>query len=121
MPREVAADSVKASRDNSKRFIESVNNNNLVLPTWDETNSYWLFSMHVLNDKKDHFTQYLTDNKITSSPVHFRNDQYDSTIMFSEKKLPGVDKFTETQVCIPNGWWLTEADKTKIIRVLNEY
>jgi len=118
---EVAADSVKASRDNSKRFIESINNNNLVLPTWDETNSYWLFSMHVLNDKKDHFTQYLTDNKITSSPVHFRNDMYDSTMHFQEDMLPGVDMFTTTQICIPNGWWLSAKDSEHIINVLNDY
>ena len=113
--------SVEASQHNSIFIINSVSNPKLGLPEIDYTCSYWLFSMHVLDGTKDKFMQYLTDNGITNSPVHFRNDQYDSTIMFSEKKLPGVDKFTETQVCIPNGWWLTEADKTKIIRVLNEY
>lgn len=116
-----ARKSVEASQSNSMYFINRVSNSKLALPEVDYTCSYWLFSMHVLDGTKDKFMQYLTDNGIANSPVHFRNDQYDSTIKFREKKLPGVDKFTETQVCIPNGWWLTEADKEKIVRVLNEY
>ena len=77
--------------------------------------------MHVLNDKKDHFTQYLTNNGIASSPVHFRNDMYDSTMHFQEDMLPGVDMFTTTQICIPNGWWLSALDSEHIINTLNEY
>lgn len=116
-----AADSVNASRDNSHRFIERVINTNFVLPTWDETSSYWLFSMHVLSDEKEHFSKYLAGNGIVSSPVHFRNDLYDSTIHFQEDKLPGVDAFTSTQICIPNGWWLSAQDSEHIITILNNY
>ena len=71
--------------------------------------------------KKNEFIKYLENNGISSSPVHFRNDKYDSTIMFSKEKLPGVDSFSETQVCVPNGWWLSQEDKDKIIEVLNDY
>ena len=118
---EVAADSVRASRNNSYQFITKIKNNNLVLPVWDDINSYWLFSMHVLNDKKEHFIKYLADNTIASSPVHFRNDMYDSTMHFQEDELPGVDAFTNTQICIPNGWWLSPLNSEHIIKVLNEY
>jgi len=118
---DTASLSVIISRENSKRYINAVDNKNLILPKWDETSSFWLFSMHVLNNKKDHFTAYLSENGIASSPVHYRNDMYDSTIHFQEDSLPGVDSFTTTQICIPNGWWLSSLDTSHIIKTLNNY
>lgn len=117
----VARKSVLQSRVNSKHLITKVNNPLLTLPEWDETCSYWLFSMHVKAGLKDNFTKYLTDNNIASSPVHFRNDRYDTTIKFAEGTLPGVNTFTETQICIPNGFWLSQTDLDHIIKTLNEY
>lgn len=117
----VAHRSVLLSRANSKYLIENVNNPLLTLPEWDDTCSYWLFSMHVKAGLKDHFTKYLADNNISSSPVHFRNDRYDSTIHFAEGVLPGVNSFTETQLCIPNGFWVTQDDLDHIVKVLNAY
>ena len=113
--------SVEASRKNAYQYIERVKNPLLTLPEWDDTCSYWLFSMHVKAGLKDHFTKYLSDNGIASSPVHFRNDRYDTTIHFAEDTLPGVNSFTETQLCIPNGFWLTQDDIEHVINVLNEY
>ena len=113
--------SVIASRGNSYKFIKNINNPLLTLPEWDETHSYWLFSMHVKPGLKDHFTAYLAEKGIASSPVHFRNDQYDTTMHFQEGELPGVDSFTDTQICIPNGWWLTIDDIAYIIDALNSY
>lgn len=118
---ETANKSVEASRANSKFYIENVLNNNLILPSWDETCSYWLFSMHVKNGLKDYFTRYLADAGIASSPVHFRNDKYDTTLKYNEQTLHGVDSFTETQICIPNGWWLTEDNKIAIVSLLNRF
>lgn len=117
----VARESVESNRKNSKFFIENVNNSLLTLPEWDETCSYWLFSMHVSKGLKENFTKYLTDNGIACSPVHYRNDRYDTTIKFSEGELPGVDSFTETQICIPNGFWLNNNDLNYIVKILNEY
>jgi dTDP-4-amino-4,6-dideoxygalactose transaminase len=113
--------SVVASRGNASRFIKYVHNPLLTLPDWDNTHSYWLFSMHVKAGLKDHFTTYLAEKGIASSPVHFRNDQYDTTMHFQEGELPGVDSFTDTQICIPNGWWLTFDDVNYIIDTLNSY
>ena len=113
--------SVACSRRNSREYIIKVNNPLLTLPEWDDTCSYWLFSMHVKAGLKDHFTKYLESNGIAVSPVHFRNDMYSSISQFREGDLPGVTAFTDTQVCIPNGWWLTLFDQEHIIKVLNEY
>lgn len=117
----MAHSSVQLSRVNSKYLIENVSNELLILPQWDETCSYWLFSMHVKNGQKDRFTKYLEENGVASSPVHFRNDKYDTTIKFAEGELSGVNSFTDTQICIPNGWWLSKADLDKIVTLLNNF
>jgi dTDP-4-amino-4,6-dideoxygalactose transaminase len=113
--------SVNLSRLNSKFYCEKINNPLLFFPEWDETCSYWLFSMHVKAGLKDKLTNYLTENGIASSPVHFRNDTYSSTIQYREDVLPGVDSFTDTQICIPNGWWLSADDCLKIVDTLNRF
>lgn len=116
-----ASISVNLSRLNSRYYCENVENDLLTIPPWDKLCSYWLFSMHVQVGLKDHFIQYLNQKGIVSSPVHFRNDQYDTTKHFNERPLPGVDSFTDTQVCIPNGWWLSQYDVIHITQALNEY
>jgi len=116
-----AFDSVCMSRFNAFEIITRVDNPNLIMPYWDDSCSFWLFSMHVLDGRKAEFQKYLEANGIASSPVHYRNDLYDCTIRFAEGDLPGVTEFDQTQVCIPNGWWVDDNDLTHIIKVLNEF
>lgn len=116
-----ARESVLKQKQNSKKIIDSVNNDNLILPEWDETCSYWLFSMHVKGNRKTEFTKYLEDRGISSSPVHYRNDFYECTSSFREGELPGTTSFDETQICVPNGWWLTDEELQSVISALNEF
>lgn len=116
-----ARQSVIKTRENSKYLIDNIKNDKLVLPEFDDTTSFWLFSMHVLNDRKKDFEKYLADKGIASSPVHFRNDMYDCTASFREGDLPGVTRFDKTQICIPNGWWLTNKDLEYIVDVVNGF
>lgn len=116
-----AHDSVIKHRCNSKYLIKNIKNAKLILPEWDNTCSYWLFTMHVLNGEKDKFVNYLEEKGISSSPVHYRNDLYDCTLKFKENILPGVDSFSETQINIPNGWWLSQTDLDNIVKALNDY
>lgn len=116
-----ARESVIASRLNSQHYCAHVSNPLLTIPEYSDTSSYWLFSMHVQAGLKDHFTEYLVQHGIASSPVHFRNDLYDSTLAFSEGPLPGVAGFTDTQICIPNGWWVDASGLDHITNTLNHY
>jgi len=77
----------------------------------------------VLNDgvSRDEFSEYLNDNGIASSPVHYRNDLYDSTRRFSEGLLPGVEFFSEQQINIPCGWWLAENEVNHVVSVVNNF
>ena len=116
-----ARESVKTHRKNSKFLIDNISNKDIITPAWDEDCSYWIFSLHVLNSRKDEFMRYMSDNSISVSPVHYRNDDYDCTSKFKEFSLPGVDSFSETQVCIPNGWWLSENDLNYIVEKINNF
>lgn len=118
---EEAHKSVLEARENSKYLIDNINNPLIITPTFDETTSFWLFSIHVKDGKKKDFEKFLAEHGIMSSPVHFRNDLYDSTIKFKEDYLPGVTKFDETQICIPNGWWLTKENLDHIVSVVNKF
>jgi dTDP-4-amino-4,6-dideoxygalactose transaminase len=113
--------SVLKQRENSKYLIHSIKNVDVITPEFDDTTSFWLFSMHVLNERKQEFINYLKDNEIASSPVHYRNDLYDCTIKYKEEELPGVTSFDETQVCIPNGWWLSDDELNHIINTIERF
>ena len=69
---DAARQSVTLSRLNSKFYSSLVNNPLLTLPEWDNTCSYWLFSMHVKAGLKDHFTKYLADRGIASNGLEAR-------------------------------------------------
>lgn len=73
----------------------------------DGQSSYWLYTINVKN--RDELMLKLKDLGIMSSKVHARNDTHS---MFKDFRvdLPGVDKFNQTHLCIPVGWWLTESD-----------
>jgi dTDP-4-amino-4,6-dideoxygalactose transaminase len=116
----LAKESVQKHRENSKYLIENISNSKVKLPEWDENCSYWIFSIHILDDKNK-FMNYLKAHFISSNPVHYRNDEYDCTLKFKEEKLFGVESFTQTQVCIPNGWWLSKNDLNYIVNVINKY
>ena len=116
-----ARDSVYFHLKNSRLFINNIHNKNIILPPWDNTCSFWLFSLHVLNNRKQEFIKYMEEKGISVSPVHYRNDLYPCTLKFKEKELPGVDRFSETQVAIPNGWWLTDDNIDYIIDTVNGF
>ena len=116
-----AKESVRLQRNNSKYLIDNINNKNIILPEWDNTCSYWLFSLHIDKTKKDKFVAYLYNNGIESSPVHYRNDDYNCTKNYYKEDLSGVQYFADTQLCIPNGWWLTSDDLSAIVKVINEF
>ena len=41
--------------------------------------------------------------------------------MFKEDDLPGVDFFSEQQINIPVGWWLTEDELNHIIKIVKNW
>jgi dTDP-4-amino-4,6-dideoxygalactose transaminase len=118
-----ARKSVISHRENAKKLCDELTDLKFAkVLNFDETSSYWIFPI-LLNEGQncDNFIEYLKKNGIESSPVHFRNDLYDATIKFFDGKLPGLDSFSERQINIPCGWWLSKEDIDYIIDKIKEY
>lgn len=78
----------------------------------DGMSAYWLYTIHVR--KRDAFMQRMMENGIAVSKVHSRNDTHSMFRSFKGGTLPGVNSFSETHVCIPVGWWVTQEDREYI-------
>jgi len=84
----------------------------------DSKSSCWIYTMHVR--ERDAFIEWMDKNGIMASRVHERNDIHTA---FSEScsSLPNLDKFNETQVSIPCGWWISEKDRKYISLKVKEF
>lgn len=89
----------------------------LDLCCWDEEAQpcYWFYT--VLAERRDDLSRLLTSRNIGNSMAHRRNDWHS---VFSESKceLPGLDAFYSRMLHIPCGWWLSAADRERIVDVI---
>uniref|UniRef100_A0A6C0CX26 DegT/DnrJ/EryC1/StrS aminotransferase family protein n=2 Tax=viral metagenome TaxID=1070528 RepID=A0A6C0CX26_9ZZZZ len=76
--------------------------------------AYWLYTIRVLNGKKQEFMEQMKEANIMTSQVHNRND-INSCVKDFEEFLPNLDILEKELVCIPVGWWLEEKDIEHII------
>jgi dTDP-4-amino-4,6-dideoxygalactose transaminase len=75
---------------------------------------YWVYSLRILNNKKEEFIYKMKCLNITTSQVHNRNDINSCVKQFKEC-LKNLDILEKELVCIPVGWWLTNEDLKRII------
>lgn len=89
------------------------------LPSYQENrvSAFWLFTLHA--KERDKFMYEMQSRNIVVSQVHARNDKHTMMKAF-ETLLPGVDAFTNSQVSIPVGWWLSQAEKEHIVSSIIE-
>lgn len=114
--------SVVSHRNNAKFLVKNIKNENMIVCDFDQTSSYWIFPIIIKNNsQRDNFIEYLKKHGIEAALVHHRNDLYDSTSQFKEKPLSGVNYFTERQVNVPCGWWLSEQDVVYICEIINKW
>jgi dTDP-4-amino-4,6-dideoxygalactose transaminase len=118
-----ARKAVNAHRANAKYMTEKLSNIEFVqIQEFDNNSSYWLFPLVLKKGySRNDFIRYLQDNNIESSPVHYRNDLYDATRQFSEGLLPGLEHFSEHQINIPCGWWLSNEELLYIVNTIKSY
>lgn len=84
----------------------------------DRVSSYWLYTIRV--DDRGAFQEFMAQAGVMVSRVHVRNDIHSALGRF-RKNLPGVDEFDRHQVSIPVGWWVTEEDREKIAKAVEEW
>ncbi|MDR1952222.1 MAG: DegT/DnrJ/EryC1/StrS family aminotransferase [Elusimicrobiota bacterium] len=84
----------------------------------DAKSSYWLYTLHLNN--RDEVMKKLGEDGIMSSKVHARNDIHS---MFKDFKadLPNAQKFNDTHLCIPVGWWVSRDDREFIAEKVIKY
>lgn len=101
------------------RKFTNIDHIKLIPRSDNAVSSSWLYTIHI--DTRDDFMQYMQNNGIQSSKVHERNDKHDAFSESYTNNLKGVDKFCETQVSIPVGWWLTMDELDYIAKTVIEY
>ncbi len=79
--------------------------------------AYWLYSIRVLNNKKQEFMEKMKEANIMTSQVHNRND-INSCVKDYIESLPNLDILEKELVCIPVGWWLSKDDLNYIINIV---
>ena len=86
----------------------------------DRVSSYWLYSIMV--DNKDEFREFMKERGIMTSAVHSRCDTHtcfkDATKKF---ELKGMGYFSQHQMSIPVGWWVSPEDREKIMDAIEEF
>lgn len=83
----------------------------------DRSSSYWLYTIKVQN--RTEFMYKMKEKGITVSQVHARNDRHTAFHHF-KTYLPGVDAFTQNQVSIPVGWWISPQDRKYVAKSVIE-
>lgn len=106
--------------ENGKYFDEQLKNiSGVTLLDYHKNTepSYWLYTLKVEN--RDGFIKKLNENGISASELHLRNDRHS---VFDESKtfLPVFEEFYKKMVHIPCGWWVTPADREKIVSVIKQ-
>ncbi len=117
-----AGEIVRKHRDNAAFYYDSLQGIpgvRLVEKSTDWKSAYWLFTMHT--QRRDEFTQFMSDNGVMTSKVHNRNDIHTAFAEAKTYPMPGLEKFYESMVCIPVGWWITESERSYIVEKIRAF
>jgi dTDP-4-amino-4,6-dideoxygalactose transaminase len=114
-------DILSKHRDNAKFYNEAFKGQSAIITAPenpDGRSSYWLYTIHLNN--RDEVMKNLTQDGIMSSKVHARNDIHS---MFKEFQttLVNAQKFNDTHLCIPVGWWVSKDDREYIAEKVIKY
>lgn len=114
---------LRKNRENAKYFDKNLKNTNyvkLLKNNPKSSSAYWLYSIRILNNKKQEFMDKMKELNIMTSQVHNRND-INYCVKDYKEKLPNLDILEKELVCIPVGWWLTNDDIKYITDNINEF
>ena len=109
---------LRKNRENAAYFdehLEKVEGIKLMNNNKKCNSAYWLYSIRVLNGKKQEFMDKMKEAGIMTSQVHNRND-INSCVKEFQESLPNLDLLEKELVCIPVGWWLSNNEKYNIIK-----
>ena len=114
---------LQKNRENGLYFdkhLKNISGIKLMKNNPKSNSAYWLYSIRILNDKKEEFMNKMKEANIMTSQVHNRND-INSCVKEFEEKLPNLDILERELVCIPVGWWLTRENLIHIVDNIVEF
>lgn len=84
--------------------------------------NYWMFTV-LCKDPKNRLKLHNALDKIgvDSGEAHIRNDLYPVFKKYKTKELPGVTKFNNEKLIIPNGYWVDDKAAVRIAEVLSSF
>lgn len=82
--------------------------------------SSWLYTIVLpTSELRDKFREFMESKGIATNPVHRRNDQYTVFKKYKNRKSPGLDAFSEGNICIPIHNNLSDEDVNSIVTWAN--
>jgi dTDP-4-amino-4,6-dideoxygalactose transaminase len=118
---EGAAWSVERSRENAKYYARWLAGlPGVTVPPFDAGSASWLMTLVV--DDRAGLMAHLAEHGIATSQVHRRNDAHPAFMAVAVNEAgPGVEAFDATQVSLPCGYWLSEAQREYIAATCHEW
>lgn len=109
---------LEKNRHNAKYFNGKLKDiEGIQIMNMNDKSSYWLYSIRILNGKKQEFMDKMNESGIMVSQVHNRND-INSCVKEFEEELPNLNILEKELVCIPVGWWLNVKDLEYIMNTI---
>ncbi len=106
---------IEQQKANAAYYHEQIESYQIQRSPLDDNSACWLYTL--LPNDRDGFIAHMADHGIACSPVHARNDTH-AAFHFPNGPLPGVDHFASRNVAIPVGWWLSEADRQRVVEAV---
>jgi len=110
-------DMLERMRTNAKYFddhLKDVPGTQLMRVPEEAKSACWLYTIRVLDGKKQEFMEKMKEAGVMTSQVHNRND-INSCVAEFQEPLPNLDILEKELVCLPVGWWLTDSDVESIV------
>lgn len=79
--------------------------------------SYWLYTMQV--ERRDDFCKAIEAAGITATPLHHRSDTH-TIFAESKRELPNMEKWYNSFVHIPCGWWVDDETRNNIVEAIKK-
>lgn len=109
---------VSQHRANGKYYetaLSGVSGLTLLKRRTDSVSGYWTYSL--LAERRDDLIHKLHSQGIGAQRLHMRNDGY-RCFDGGARSLPGVAAFDASNLSIPCGWWVDEADRERVVDVI---
>lgn len=112
---------VNAHISNATQLFIGIDNFFIRPTSFGTGSNYWVYPVLVYSkSNRDQLIEYLKKNDIEASQVHARNDKHTAYYYISQER-PGLNVFSDHQLNIPCGWWVSETEITRMIEVINKW